>query len=455
MMTQTAPNAKFVALAVTTALASTALSGCATTAAPRADLSASKAQTALAKGDTGKAVSLAENAVLADPQNASYRAMLGATYMEDGRFQSAATSFSDAMTLGDTSARTALSLALAQIASGDSASARALLNDHSDALDPADLGLALALAGDPDQGVHILSDAIRGGQNTPKMRQNLAYAYALQGDWRRARLMAAEDVPANQVNDRIASWAQMTAPGDFHRRVATLLNVPVTSDSGMPAQLALSNTPSGAQLAAEAAAQLPAASINANQAIAAVSNDELPALGSASAAPAPAFAQASTTRDYMAASVPTAVVPAPAEEPKRAPANFGQAFASDVVSQPAPTRVAAFVATPVQPKPAIWSTAKGGDHMIQLGSFSSEKGAHRAIGIYAKRYASISKYDMVISQARVNGKTYWRVAAGNMPRFDARNICSNVQARGFGCIAYAAAKPLPGAIDKGVRMAMR
>ena len=35
-------------------------------------------------------------------------------------------------------------------------------------------------------------------EQTPKLRQNLAYTYALAGNWRAAQVMAAEDVPADQ-----------------------------------------------------------------------------------------------------------------------------------------------------------------------------------------------------------------------------------------------------------------
>jgi len=112
-----------VALAVTTALASVALAGCTTAAAPRAETSFNKAQTALAQGKVDKAVMHAEAAVLADPRNAGYRAMMGAAYLESGRFNSAATSFDDAIALGDTDPRTVLSYALAKVALGDNAAA--------------------------------------------------------------------------------------------------------------------------------------------------------------------------------------------------------------------------------------------------------------------------------------------------------------------------------------------
>ena len=411
-------------------------------------MSAGKAQTALAKGKTDQALSHAEAAVLAEPRNASYRAMLGATYMEAGRFQSAATSFGDAMALGDDSPRTALSLALAQIAAGDSRSARKLLTDYSDDLEPADFGLAISLAGDPNQGVHVLSNAIRGGHNDAKTRQNLAYAFALKGDWRSARLMAAEDVPGNQINDRIAEWASTVAPEDFHRRVARLLEVPVVGDSGQPAQLALANTPSTEQMVAEAAAEMPVAAPQA------------------APAPAMAMASASQTRElpplanYMAAKQATpapAPAPAPASAEARS-ANFSEAFAVAQPSAAAPSAARAVSQPVVQKAPARTAArgpAKRGDHMIQLGSFSTKELAQRAIGIYAKRYANLDQYDMVISEARVNGKTYWRVAAGDMGKSEARSMCSGVKARGYGCIAYAAATPLPGAVDAGVRMARR
>ena len=44
------------------------------------------------------------------------------------------------------------------------------------------------------------------------VRQNLAYAYALAGNWRAARVMAAEDVPADQLDARLAQWAASAAP---------------------------------------------------------------------------------------------------------------------------------------------------------------------------------------------------------------------------------------------------
>ncbi|WP_114520647.1 SPOR domain-containing protein [Altererythrobacter sp. ZODW24] len=477
-MTQTAKTTRMMSLALTTALATTALGGCTTNAAPPSAVSASKAENALAKGKTSKAIQHAEAAVLAEPRNAALRAMLGATYLEAGRFQSAATSFDDAMSLGDNSPRTALSLALAQAASGDYKSAQSVLTDWQDDIAAADLGLAFALAGQPDRGVHILSNTLRAGENTAKVRQNLAYAYALQGNWRAARVMAAEDIPAGQINDRISHWAQMAQPENFQRRVADLLSVPVTADSGQPLMLALSNSPTGEQLASEAAAYeapvvaeaAPVAS--GNYALASVPG-ELPALGDAAAfPPPPAPAPAPMP---VAAEAPVVALKEYPAKPVARPDNFQAAFDTSAPAGASPAEVmmdtVRFATSPVvQSAPARMTAAPkasesrsaqapaksaSGDHLVQLGSFSSERGAKRAWGIYAKRYPQLSQHDMVITKAMVRGKTYWRVSAAGFGKKAANNMCSTVKGAGQGCFAWAKDRPMPGAIDTGIRVASR
>ncbi|MFN3511022.1 MAG: tetratricopeptide repeat protein, partial [Tsuneonella troitsensis] len=297
-MSRTAKNARLLTLAAGTALASAMLGGCATQAAPRADISAERADVALKKGKVTSAIAHAEAAVLADPRNAEYRTTLGAAYMEAGRFLSARTSFDDAMALGDESARVALGYALAAIATGDRVAALEVLEDWRDDIPAADLGLALALAGETEQGVHVLSNAVRGGDNTPKSRQNLAYALALNGNWAGARIMAAEDVPLDQLDARISHWAAMARPEESPNRVAALLGTRVAVDGGQPAQLALANHPTTQQLAAEAVAPSdPVEQV-------ALAGEELPALVDQAVAPSepsPALAAADAPTDFQAA----------------------------------------------------------------------------------------------------------------------------------------------------------
>lgn len=444
-----------VGLAVTTALASVALAGCATSgAAPRAEASFSKAQVALAKGEVGTAVTHAEAAVLADPRNPAYRATLGAAYLEAGRFQAAATSFSDALDLGDSDPRTVLSYALAETALGNFTGAVAVLDRWQDDLDPADYGLALSLAGQPERGVHVLANALRGGQNSPKVRQNLAYSYALQGNWRAARLMAAEDVPANMIDDRIGTWAATTHPEAFQARIAGLLRITPTSDPGQPRYLALANFPDHGQMVAEAAADIPVVNGPDGVELAAV-EPAAPAayapVPEAAPAPAPArpasFAEAFVTPQAPMVTAPDRVVSRPVVQPTNA-------SPLEKASQ-APQPVSRIAQNSPQRRMAATTGSASATHLVQLGSFSSRANAERATEIYKKRYSQLDGRDMVITQAQVNGKTYFRVAAAGFGASEARSMCNTVTSGGAGCLAYAANRPLPGAIDRGIRVASR
>jgi hypothetical protein len=96
-----------------------------------------------------------------------------------------------------------------------------------------------------------------------------------------------------------------------------------------------------------------------------------------------------------------------------------------------------------------------GTHLVQLGSFASEQGARRAWGIYVQRYPELSGHQMVISEAVVKGKRYWRVSAAGFARASANSMCGRVRSSGNGCFAYAEGRPLPGAVDTGTRLARR
>lgn len=446
-MTSIATSKRALGLAVSTALAGALLSGCATSAAP-ASVSANRAEEALADGKFEQAIAHGEAAVLADPRNPAYRATLASAYLDAGRFASAATSFDDAMQLGDNSPRTALSLALALMGQGRQPEAAALLNRWEGRIATADIGLAYALAGQPEQGVYVLSNGIRNGENTPKMRQNLAYAYALAGHWREARLMAGQDLQGDKLSERIEEWSQLTRPEAWHHRIAALLQVPAgVADAGQPVQLALANTPSTDHLAEEAialgAAELPQAETPAF-AQAPAATRELPALqpidpdSSVERYPAPEAARTSNFASAFAA--PAGAVPQDAMSFLPAPA-----------TQSAPLRQAA------APRQAAASGAPqaAGTHLVQLGSFGSEQSARRAWNVYAKKYPELAGHDMVITEANVRGKHYWRVSAAGFGRATASSMCGKVRSAGAGCIAYTQGRPLPGAVDSGVRMARR
>ena len=421
------PARSALRFAISGVIAAGLLAGCSPSgAAPRADNADSRAEAALAKGDAAKAIPLAEAAVAASPRAAELRAMLGHAYFKAGRFDSAATTFNDAMELGDNSARTALSLALAYAATGRNDEALSILDDWRDSIPAGDLGLALALAGDAGRGVAILSDAIRSGENTPKVRQNLAYAYALDGRWREARLMTEQDVPADQVDERLGLWAQTARPEAAQQRVAALLRAPLRSDPGRPARLALANTPSAEQLAAESGALRPQ--------LKPAAAGELPALDEQTpATPAQPVMALASYAPTPAATESVTVVSQPVVQPIPPAARNRGSVAQAFAGMAAPQQAAAVPAY----KPAAAAPATG-SHLVQLGSFSSLQGARRAWGILAARNPELRNYRMTITPAVVRGKNFWRVAAAGLNASGASGLCSTVKGRGGACFAYAA-----------------
>ncbi len=444
-----------IGLGVTTAMAAIMLTGCASNPAPRAEVSASEARTAMANSQHEAAIQAAEAAVMAEPRNAAHRMRLGNAYLDAGRFASASTSFEDAMTLGDNSPRAALSLALALTGQARYGEAAAVLSDHEGQIAASDIGLAYALAGQPERGIHILSNAIRGGDNTVKSRQNLAYAYAVAGRWREARMMVAQDVPAHEVGQRMSEWAQLTHAEAYQARVAGLLGVPANiRDAGQPVHLALANTAGDAQFAYNDAAPVSGDAMVAGDAermSVPASGGELPSVGAPTAAPS-SFAGAFAANE----------TPRPAETPSDR--YVSQPVVQDVPAMRTPasaTRTPAIARPALATAPESTPASVGGPvdnptHFVQLGSFSSEAGANRAWDIYVSRYPELANREKVITRAVVDGRNYWRVSAAGYDRASSRAMCSRVDASsGEGCISWADGRPLPGALDTNIRLARR
>ena len=426
-MTSYRSRPKALRFAAAGAIAAFVLSGCAGGIhLSRADAPPS-GEVAKSKRDSERNVARAEKSVAKEPQSAALRTQLGLAYLAEGRFDSATTAFDDGIRLGDNSPRTALSLALAKIGAGHDREALAILEQQRDSIPVSDMGLALALAGDSNRGVALLADALRAGDNTAKLRQNLAYAYALDGRWREARTMMAQDVPADQVDDRISDWALRAKPQDYQQRVAGLLGAPVRSDPGQPAQLALAGSPAVERLAVQTASPAP---------IALAVNTELPAIAEAPMpASAPAFAAAAPEPVPVVQNTFAAAFIAPSTAPRAE-------VAVQRHQRPARTvRVALPAAKPAAPQ----RVANNGSHLVQLGSFSSPQSARRGWDLLVARNPNLRGHRMVITPAMVDGKNYWRVAAAGFDAGTAAGTCATVKSRGGACFAYAATRAPAGA----------
>jgi Flp pilus assembly protein TadD len=416
-------------------MAAALLAGCAGQT-PFADSARTPASSQPGEGAADAIVAKAEKGVARSPGSASARAELAQAYLTAGRFDSAATTFEDAVALGGDNARIGLGMALAYIGAGRNAEAFAVLGRWRDQIPASDFGLAVALAGQPAMGVAVLTDTVRGGNGDAKARQNLAYAYALNGQWVQARLIASQDVPADQLDARLAEWAAKARPEASRQRVAGLIGAPLRADPGQPAALALGGRVDEARLAQ---AEIPAPA------------HELPPVG--------------TGEDMASADVPARLAspfavtaPEPAPEPSAAfisrpvvgkvakgESTFGATFDRMTVEKIAPT-----AKTKPNPKPA------GGTHLVQLGSFQSREGAERAWGIFVKRDPSLKHHTMRITEAEVNGGRYYRVAAEGFDRASAHSMCASVKSRGQGCLAYSERTSLPGTVpSRGAGASLR
>ena len=375
---------------------------------------AKKAEKAIAKGKTERALTYAELAVEADMQNRDYRGLLARIYMSQGRFVAAERTLMDVMELGQVDPRTVISLSLARIAQGNIDSAISLVEANRSIVPVSDYALTLALAGRSADAIVILTDAIRNDNATARTRQNLALAYALDGRWRDARVMASQDMAQTQVNDRIAEWAQFARPDAYTLRVAGLLKVrPNLADTGQPVRLALN----AAAPVGLAMADIPAVSMEATAAAVA---SELAAIGPAPVADSAGFAAVES--EVKIADVAT--VP-PVYEAPLIKASAG----------PAKTAAAAPVKLAMADIPASKPVAASGTHLVQLGAFSSAANAEAAWSKLSKKYGVLGGFNSASSTVTVNGKKLIRLAASGFGNAAAANAaCQQIKAQGGVCL---------------------
>lgn len=400
----------FAKAAVSSLILATTMVGCAgsafrpSAAAPQhrqdRDSLAAATEKALASRDGAKAVKAAEAAVSADPRNAAYRQLLGRAYVASGRFASAETALTDAMTLGNRDARTIVSLALVKAALGKNEAARELLSANADVVPAGDYGLAMAMAGDAEEGVRILSEAIHDPSATAQTRQNLAYAYALAGRWKDARMMAGFDLEPLAANQRISQWAQSAAPIYTAQRIALFMGVSIDgADAGQPVALALAPRQDAVDVAAsDAATPSPEIAVASADTTDAPAVDEtLPDVAAAAPVPAPAFA------------APKPVV-------------------RSVALAPAPKARAGAATRPIRQAGPV------SNWVVQLGAYDNAAIAKEKWFALARRNTAIAVRPALTSQIKVNGATFSRLAvSGFGDRAEAVALCRSIRAQRGQC----------------------
>lgn len=382
---------------------------------------AGEARSAIMESRFDAAIAQAELAVTLSPRSAEHRALLGQAYLKAGRFAAAEQSFRDAITLDPAPGRNMLNLALAEIALGRKDAAQSTLAKARGAVADADYGLALALAGDTRGAIAVLEGAARTEGAGPKTRQNLALAYALDGRWKEAQTVAAQDVPADELPARIAKWAQFAMPSQPADQVASLLGVVPAVDAGMPTRLALAPEPT-----------VPVALAATAPAVPMVQPGPVAAEPAALPAPAPIMALAAP------ASAPVAI-----EASRLAPV-MAAARASEqpaaVMRIAAPKLVSA--SEPAASKPGL--RQDGGKFVVQLGAYSSASRVEAAWSKVRAKSAALGDQSPRSTTFVSGGRTVYRLSVGGFgARAEASDYCERIQAAGGQCFVRSLAGDAP------------
>ena len=384
---------------------------------------ATRAQAALEAEQFATAIQLAEEAVEHTPNDAGFRALLGNCYFAAGRFASAEQAYRDSLSLIPLQPKLILKLALVQIGQGKNAEALAVLDQAQRALDPADYGLAVALAGRPDAAVAVLSDAARMTGADARVRQNLALAYGLSGDWTMARTVAAQDVAPDKLDSRIQQWMAMATPAHPSDQLAALTGIHPAADPGQPQRLALTDAPKTEQFA-----QLVLPQAMAQPKVEAAAPVEVPA------APPPALPDPSPADSDSDLGTEIAVRSLIAPEPVEAAAPVTEAPAAMPVRElptrfDSPVEVAKVVAasSPVAAKPRS-------NAVVQLGAYSKRGSVEAAWEKFSKRFPSLGDYRPVSATFDSSKGTVYRLAVkGFADLGEARELCSSLRSKGTSC----------------------
>lgn len=398
---------------------------------------ATRALMALNSNDVPAAIDYAERAVEKTPDDAGFRAILGNAYFKAGRFWSAEAAYKDSLTIYSNQPQVILKLALVETALGKKDEALQFLQAGRSVLDASNYGLALALAGHPDEAIPVLEAAAREQGADATVRQNLALAHALAGDWTEAKTIAAQDVPANQLDSRIHDWMQLASPKKPGDQVAALVGVtPVEVDHGQPIRLALRKPDTMVAQAAPVAHSpvidaAPAPQPQLTEATPPPSAPE-PKLVQAVAAPAPAPEPTSAIAPAPAAPAPTpvATIAAAAEQVSTAAAREVKSFVEAFMPKKA------LAVHHAKPKRALAARPRvgPGDAIMQLGSYRSPQQVTAGWNHLTRRYPALRAYLPLRARFDSPQGTYWRLSIqGFSNQREAISRCQQLKNNGGKC----------------------
>jgi hypothetical protein len=291
----------------------------------------------------------------------------------------------------------------------------------------------------------VLEKAAREAGADARVRQNLALAHALAGDWTAARTIAAQDLPADMVDARIEEWMNFARPAGPAHRVAALTGVtPIASDPGQPVRLALAPAQAETRTAEVAPPVMAAPESQANYQAALA---PVPA-----EAPAPVAAPAPVLTSSVTVILPPAR-PVAAESAAFVPAASAAAPEPEFIA-PASRAVAKAAArgAKLAKRPAALAlrTGKSGI-VVQLGAYGSPERVAAAWNAATGRHSALRAYSPASARfAGPKGTVYRLSVQGFASAGEAGNLCSALKRSGASCFVRSAAPA-----DMPVRLASR
>lgn len=396
---------------------------------------ASRALVALNANDYAAAVGYAEQAAEKSPEDLAVRNLLANAYFGAGRFASAEAAYRDSLRLDDNQPKVILKLILVQIAQGKHSEAMAFLSAARTILDPADYGMALALAGQPAEAIAALEPAARARGADARVRQNLALSHALAGNWDAARIIAAQDVPADQLDQRIQEWMRVASPTRASDQVAMLTGVtPAAVDPGQPVRLALVQ-PKAAVATAEAK-PVPVAPAPAI---------EQPNVEFAEAIPAyvpPPVAETATMAAAIAAAPALSIDDEPFVEVSRTAPERKAVRHSDQAKPAA--RADAYVPRKLRVTPAALRTTGKSNAVVQLGAYGSPDRVAAAWNNAARKFGALRGYLPVSARVATPKGTFYRLSVKGFASADqAKTLCMSLRRSGGSCFVRNVAGDAP------------
>ncbi len=303
----------------------------------------------------------------------------------------------------------------------------------------------------------MLDEAARAVGADSRVRQNLALAHALTGDWTQARNVASQDVAADQLDSRIQQWMSFAKPAKASDQVASLTGfAPAALDPGQPVRLALQQPKNDVRLArADRVEVAPVAEPAPPMVVGAAPVEVVAEVAAVQAQPEPDPVEA-LSEVAKPAPVPMLVAATPVIAVEQARA-IAEAVAAPMVE-------ASYVAPdPIAPEPglspraaslsdgrlpmrraALGRPSSNSQSVVQLGAYASHGFVSVAWAKLASKYPALRGYSPTTARFESSRGTVYRLSVSGFDSgLHAQRMCASLKTKGAACFVRSVAGDVP------------